>query len=76
MIVVLALRTWAVWTRDKRVGVGLALLLGLYQIPHVIIFYKFTQGFGCEYLNSASVLVLVTWFNPSLQSQRVHIQNS
>ena len=49
MIVVLAVRTYAVWERDKRVGIGLALLLGLYQIPYVITLNKYIQGLGCEY---------------------------
>jgi len=47
--VVLAVRTYAVWKRNKRVGIGLALLLGLYQIPNAIIWNKFVQGVECEY---------------------------
>ena len=49
MLVVLAVRTYAVWGKDKRVGIGLALLLGLYQIPNAIILNRFVQGSGCEY---------------------------
>ena len=49
MIVVLAVRTYAVWKKDKRVGIGLALLLVVYQIPNTITLYKYIQGLGCEY---------------------------
>ena len=49
VIVVLALRTYVVWNGDKRVGIGLALLLGLHQIPNAILLYKFVEGIGCEY---------------------------
>ena len=48
MIVILAVRTYAVWKKDKRVGIGLALLLGLYQIPDGIILHRFIEGFDCE----------------------------
>jgi len=48
-IVVLALRTYAVWNKDKRIGIGLALLLALFQIPNGIILNRFIQGIGCEY---------------------------
>jgi len=70
--VVLAVRTYAVWERDKRVGIGLALLLALYQIPDVIILNKFIQGTsytrnpypelhrGCVY-NKANRLVYANW---------------
>ena len=47
--VVLAVRTYAVWKSDKRVGIGLALLLGLSQIPDMILLKRFIQGIGCEY---------------------------
>jgi len=47
--VVLALRTYAVWGKDKRIGVGLALLLALSQIPNVIVLNRFIEGIGCEY---------------------------
>jgi len=36
-------RTYAVWNKDKRVGIGLALLLGLCQIPNGIIIERFMQ---------------------------------
>ena len=49
MIVVLAVRTYAVWNKDKRVGIGLALLLGLCQIPNGIIAERFIQGLDCGY---------------------------
>jgi len=44
--IVLAVRTYAVWKRDKRVGIGLALLVGLYQIPNVIVLDDFIRGAG------------------------------
>lgn len=46
--VVLAVRTYAVWNKDKRVGIGLALLLGLCQIPNGIIIEKFMQEIDRE----------------------------
>jgi len=70
--VVLAVRTYAVWNRDKRVGIGLALLLGLSQIPDGIILYQFIQGVdytqnpypelysGCAF-SKATRLVYVNW---------------
>jgi len=44
VIVVLAIRTYAVWNKDKRVGIGLALLLGACQIPNAIIAERFIKG--------------------------------
>ncbi|KAF9650130.1 hypothetical protein BDM02DRAFT_1515285 [Thelephora ganbajun] len=44
--IVLAVRTYAVWNEDKRVGVGLAILLTLCQIPNGIIAEKFIGGIG------------------------------
>jgi len=41
--IVLAVRTYAVWNKDKRVGISLALLLGLCQIPNGIFIQKFMQ---------------------------------
>jgi len=70
--VVLAVRTYAVWERDKRVGIGLALLLALYQIPDAIVLNKFIRGTGytenphpelhggCVY-NKSTRLVYANW---------------
>ena len=49
LIVILVVRTYAVWNKNKRVGIGLALLLGLCQIPNAIIAQKFLQGIECGY---------------------------
>ena len=59
MAVILAVRTYAVWIRDKRVGIGLALLSGFFQIPYVIILYRFIQGVVCECLRSTFVAARV-----------------
>lgn len=53
-IVVLAVRTYAIWNRDRRVGIGLALLLGLCQVPHAIVLKRFIQTFECEYCIDSS----------------------
>jgi len=70
--IVLAVRTYAVWNKDKRVGIGLALLLGLCQIPNGIIAERFIQVIdfipnpypeiyrGCVAL-SATKLIFVSW---------------
>jgi len=70
--VVLAVRTYAVWNKDKRVGIGLALLLGLCQIPNAIIADRFIQGIdliqnpypdiyrGCAAVR-ATKLIFVNW---------------
>ena len=69
VVVVLAVRTYAVWKRDKRVGIGLALLLGLSQIPDMILLNRFIQGIGCEYFVHPlffSVLRCLRALNPSV----------
>ena len=70
MAVVLAVRTYAVWKKDKRVGIGLALLIGLYQIPNVIVVKKFIQGIGCEYHVDSSFLFHSTSLPASTKSFR------
>ena len=49
MTVILAIRTYAVWNKDKRVGIGLALLWVAVQIPNGILAEKFLDEIGCEY---------------------------
>lgn len=51
MVVVLAIRTYAVWNKDKRVGAGLALLLIACQIPNGIFAEKFINSIECEFLS-------------------------
>jgi len=70
--IILAIRTYAVWNKDRRVGIGLALLLGLCQIPNGIIVEKFVRNIdfiknpfpeiyrGCAAL-SATKLIFVSW---------------
>ncbi|KAF9785187.1 hypothetical protein BJ322DRAFT_815113 [Thelephora terrestris] len=41
--IVLAIRTYAVWNKDKRVGFGLALLLIACQIPNTIFVERFIE---------------------------------
>ena len=48
MAVILAVRTYAVWNKDKRVGIGLALLLVLLQVPNGIIAERFLNGIDCR----------------------------
>jgi hypothetical protein len=48
-IVVLAVRTYAVWNKDKRVGIGLALLLVVCLIPGGVIVKKFLTTIHCRY---------------------------
>jgi len=49
MTVILIIRTYAVWNKDKRVGIGLGLLLIAVQIPNGILAEKFLDEIGCEY---------------------------
>ena len=42
-------RTYAIWKRDKRVGIGLASLFILCQIPMAIIMENFIQATHREY---------------------------
>lgn len=56
MIVVLAVRTYAVWNKDKRVGIGLVLLLGLCQIPNAMIAERFIRGIERGYRLDSSFL--------------------
>jgi len=49
MTVILIIRTYAVWNKDKRVGIGLGLLLVAVQIPNGILAEKFLDEIGCEY---------------------------
>lgn len=47
--VILAIRTYAVWNRDKRVGFGIALLLAACQIPNGIFAERFLRSIDCMY---------------------------
>jgi len=47
--VVLIVRTYAVWKRDKRVGIGLGLLFILCQTASGVIVQKWVAGIHCEY---------------------------
>jgi len=70
--IILAIRTYAVWNKDRRVGIGLALLLGLCQIPNAIIAEKFVRDInfiqnpfpeiyrGCV-ASRATKLIFVSW---------------
>jgi hypothetical protein len=70
--IVLAIRTYAVWNKDKRVGIGLALLLVFCQIPNGIIAERFIEAIdfipnpypeiyrGCIAL-SATKIFFVNW---------------
>jgi len=49
MAVVLIVRTYAVWKRDKRVGIGLALLFILCQTAVGIITQKWLAAVHCGY---------------------------
>jgi len=49
VIVVLAVRTYAVWGKDKRIGIGLILLFGFAQIPNGMFLTTFIHGIDCEY---------------------------
>jgi len=40
---------YVVWRRDKRVGIGLALLFGLYQIHNAIVLDSFIRAADCKY---------------------------
>jgi len=44
--IILVIRTYAVWNKDKRVGIGLALLLASVQIPNGILAEKFLDEIG------------------------------
>jgi len=46
--VILAIRTWACWGRNKWVGIGLAVWTLLYQVPAVIFMYKFLASLQFE----------------------------
>jgi hypothetical protein len=61
MIVVLAVRTYAVWNKDKRVGIGLALLLGFCQIPNAVIADRFIHGIEREYRLDFSSLFFILY---------------
>lgn len=52
--VVLVIRTYAVWNKDKRVGIGLALLLIACQIPNTIFVERFIEEIHCKYSSSFS----------------------
>lgn len=54
MTVVLVIRTYAVWNKDKRVGIGLALLLIACQIPNTIFVERFIEEIHCKYSSSFS----------------------
>ena len=48
--VILVIRTWACWGRNKWVGIGLALWITVCQIPSAIFMYKFLGSLRCELL--------------------------
>jgi len=58
MTVILAIRTYAVWNKDKRVGIGLALLWVAVQIPNGILAEKFLDEIDCEYCFDSSFVSL------------------
>jgi len=41
--VVLCIRTWAVWRRNKVIGIGLTVVMLTFLIVHIILVYKFIQ---------------------------------
>jgi len=47
--VILIVRTYAVWKRDKRVGIGLALLFVLCQTAVGVITQKWVAAVHCGY---------------------------
>ena len=55
-IAVLIVRTYAVWNKDKRVGIGLALLLGLCQIPSAIVEKRFIEMIQCGHCLDSSFI--------------------
>ena len=47
---VLAIRTWACWERNKKVGIGLAFWILPCQIPAGILLYRFLDSLRCKFL--------------------------
>jgi len=43
--IILAIRTWAVWSRNTRIGIGLIILLSGTFIPQFIFLHRFTKSF-------------------------------
>jgi hypothetical protein len=62
--VILAIRTYAVWNKDKRVGIGLGLLLAIIQIPNGILAEQFLDVIDCAYCFNSS-LFLCSAFVPA-----------
>lgn len=59
--VILAIRTYAVWNKDKRVGIGLALLWAIIQIPNGIVAEQFLDVIDCAHRFDSSLRVLKTF---------------
>ena len=49
-IVILSVRTWAVWNRGLLLGIGLGLLLIVSWIPNIPIILIFTRSLDCKSL--------------------------
>ena len=47
---VLCIRTWAVWRRDKVIGIGLAVLMLAYVVSLCILSNRFIRSVECKYL--------------------------
>jgi len=73
--VVLIVRTYAVWNRDKRVGIGLALLFILCQTPMGIISEKWIGAAHRGYCVDSSFFLCSTSVPPSAKPFPLAIQN-
>jgi len=58
--VVLCIRTWAVWRRDKVIGIGLTVIVLAFMIVHSILVAGYIQPMRCTSLGLCSMIVFNT----------------
>lgn len=53
-IVILVFRTWAIWDRDRTIGLGLTLFVVALGLPAGYLTYKGLTSIKCEYFSYES----------------------
>lgn len=47
-LVVLSIRTWAVWARDKKIGLGMLAMFGVTWVAICFVMAKFLDSMQCN----------------------------